>query len=95
MLSQLVHVGLFDSYAAYGAAKITDLQLDGTAPLSKAAHMSVCGWGKCSGCTSHPSKPTKGEIFLEGVGIRYLGPIRQMSPYGGPCRRYFTDTKGQ
>lgn len=32
---------------------------------------------------------------MEGTGIRHLGPIRQMSPYGGAGRQYLTDTKGQ
>lgn len=32
---------------------------------------------------------------MEGIGIQHLSLIRQMSPYGGPSRRYFTDTKGQ
>lgn len=44
----------------------------------------MCGWGKCSGGTSHPSKTTKEESFWgEGFGVWHLGPSRQMSPYGG------------
>lgn len=87
-----MHIGWFDSCAAYGTAKITD--------LSVCVSACTCKWAAEESAVAaqvirQSQLKERFFLFLEGIGIWHLGPIRQMSPYGRPSRRYFTDTKGQ